>query len=897
MPGMRLIYIFTGRIIINLMARYLFLLCFFSIISSHAQVYDLRTEHLTTPLGIDAPQPRLSWKQRDSRPGAGQKAYQVWLGTDSLAVAGEKAGSGGKVNSAENLITYTRENLQPFTRYFWKVVIWDNHSGRVSSDVTSFETGLMQVSNWKGEWISDGTDIRLKPAPYFRHGFETGKKIRSARAYIAAGGLFELYINGTKIGDHMLDPNYTRFDRRILYVTHDVTRELKAGKNAIGVLLGNGWYNHQSTAVWYFDRAPWRNRPAFCMDLRITYEDGSTETISSGRNWKTALSPVIFNSIYTAEHYDARKEIGGWNLPDFNDTQWKNSVLRSAPSQNIVSQAFQPIRAVEEIPVKSLNKINDTVYVFDLGRNISGVSRITLSGPEGTEVRLKHAERLYENGRPDMSNIDAHYRPTDDSDPFQTDIFILKGEGTETFMPRFNYKGFQYVEVTASRPVQLSSNSLKGYFVHSDVAPVGKITSSDDLLNRIWWATNNSYLSNLAGYPTDCPQREKNGWTGDAHIASETGLFNFDGITVYEKWMADHRDEQQPNGVLPSIIPTGGWGYEWGNGPDWTSTIAIIPWNLYLFYGDLKPLQDNYEHMKRYVDLITQRYPSGLTSWGLGDWIPVKSKSPVELTSTAYYYTDTRILAQTAKLLGQPADHQKYTALAEKIRKVFNEKYLNRETGLYGSGLQTELAVPLFWGLVPEELRQKVADNLAQRVKADGTQMDVGLLGTKALLQALSDNGHEEVAYALAGRKTFPSWGWWITNGATTLYENWPIDAKSDISMNHIMFGEIGAWLFKAPGGIKPDPAQPGFRNVILEPRFAGGPDTFSAEHNGRYGMIRSSWEKNEKEITYRVTVPANSTATVRLPQVEGRRWYRDGVEVKGREIQVSSGTFEFKNN
>lgn len=879
------------------MARTVFLLCFFSVIVSQAQLYDLRTEHLTAPLGIDTPAPRLSWKQKDARPGAGQKAYQVWLGTDSLAVAGEKAASAGRVSSPENLVTHARGNLQPFTRYFWKVAVWDNHGGRVQSQVTSFETGFMHVSNWKGEWISDGTDIRLKPAPYFRHGFETGKKIRSARAYIAAGGLFELYINGTRIGDHVLDPNYTRFDRRILYVTHDVTKELKTGKNAIGVLLGNGWYNHQSTAVWYFDRAPWRNRPAFCMDLRITYEDGSVETVSSGRSWKTALSPVIFNSIYTAEHYDARKEITGWNLPGFDDSRWKNSVLRSAPSQNIVSQAFKPIRAVEEIPVKSLNKISDTVYVFDIGRNISGVSKISLSGPEGTEIRLKHAERLYDNGRPDMSNIDAHYRPADDSDPFQTDIYILKGEGAETFMPRFNYKGFQYVEVTASRPVQLNSSSLKAYFIHSDVEPAGKITSSDEILNRIWWATNNSYLSNLAGYPTDCPQREKNGWTGDAHIASETGLFNFDGITVYEKWLADHRDEQQPNGVLPSIIPTGGWGYEWGNGPDWTSTIAIIPWNLYLFYGDKKPLQDNYENIKRYVDHIDDLYPSGLTSWGLGDWIPVKSKAPVELTSTAYYYTDARILAQAARLLGQESDHRKYSALAGKIRNAFNDKYLNLETGLYGSGLQTELAVPLFWELVPEDLRQKVADNLATRVKQDGMQMDVGLLGTKALLQALSDNGHEDVAYALAGRKTFPSWGWWITNGATTLYENWPIDAKSDISMNHIMFGEIGAWLFKAPGGIKPDPAQPGFRNVILEPRFMEGLDSFSAEHNGRYGIIRSSWEKNEKGITYRVSIPANSTATLRLPEVKERRWYKDGKEVKRGDIKVTSGTFEFRNH
>ena len=402
--------------------------------------------------------------------------------------------------------------------------------------------------------------------------------------------------------------------------------------------------------------------------------------------------------------------------------------------------------------------------------------------------------------------------------------------------------------------------------------PIGHIQTSNPTINKIWAATNNAYLSNLFGYPTDCPQREKNGWTGDAQIAIETGLYNFDGFTIYEKWLADHRDEQQANGVLPSIIPSSGWGYEWANGPDWTSTIAIIPWQLYLFYGDKKPLMDNYDNIKRYVDHITSIAPTGLTNWGLGDWVPVKSKSPVELTSTAYYFADAQILAKTAKMLGKNADFEQYSKLANKIQTAFNAKYLDKTTGIYGSGLQTELSVPLYWGLVPDEFKSKVAANLAKRVEADNNHLDVGLLGTKAILNALSENGYADLAYKLAAQETYPSWGWWIVNGATTLYENWPIDAKSDISMNHIMFGEIGAWFYKGLGGIKPDPNHVGFKNILLEPHFVDGLNTFDASFNAPTGKIESSWNKENGKVVYRVSIPPNATATLKLTLREGQK-------------------------
>lgn len=856
----------------------------------------LQCEHLISPLGIDAVNPRLSWKMDDDREGAIQTAYRLTVSTDSIAITlGKKlVWDSGKTTSAQNMINYKGTTLTAFTKYYWQVEIWDKDS-EISAAVSTFETGMMGMQNWKGTWISDSNNAAVKPAPYFRKVFKSnGKKIKTARAYIACAGLYELYINGTKTGNHRLDPMYTRFDRRTLYVTYDVTNQLQNGNNAIGVLLGNGWYNLQSTAVWDFHKSQWRARPAFCLDLRITYEDGSIETVSSGKEWKTALSPVIFNSIYTAEHYDARLEQPNWNTINFDDAAWKESSLRSCPSANVVSQSLQPIRNVEKIIPKTINKINDTTYVFNLGRNISGVSQIKVSGEAGTVIRLKHTERLYKNGHADMSNIDQHYRPTDNTDPFQTDIFILSGKGEETFMPRFNYKGFQYVEVTANKPLKLDKNSLTGYFMHSDVPVAGSIKSSNSTLDKIAFAANSSYLSNLFGYPTDCPQREKNGWTGDAHIAVETGLYGFDAITIYEKWLADHRDEQQPNGVLPAIIPTNGWGYDWGNGPDWTSTIAIIPWSIYQYYGDDKILADNYDNMKRYVDHITDISPLGLTQWGLGDWVPVSTKPDVEFTSSVYYYADAVILAKTAKVLNNTSDFEEYSALAEKIKNAFNTKYLNTTTGIYGSGMQTELSMPLYWGLVPSELKQLLANNLAKKVEAGKNHLDVGLLGTKAILNALSENGHSDLAYKVAAQETFPSWGWWIVNGATTLYENWNIDSERDISLNHIMFGEVGAWLYKGLGGIYTDEAQPGFKNVILKPGFAEGLNQFEATHEGPYGLIVSSWKKKGKITLYTVTIPANSTATVYIPLLGKQKVYKDGKEISPK-IDIASGKHQFE--
>ena len=865
-------------------------------------VYDLKSEYLVNPIGLDVKTPRFTWKIKDQKRGAIQKAYKISVGTDSTKVA-EGNGSHwntGKINSDNQMIVYSGKVLQAFQKYYWSLTVWDKNNEKVQSNrLSSFEMGMMESSNWRGSWISDSRDINKKESPYFRKEFNIQKKIKKARVYIAAAGLYELYLNGKKVGDHQLDPTYTRFDRRNLYVTYDVSDYLQQN-NAIGVLLGNGWFNHQSTAVWYFHEAPWRARPMFCLDLKVTYEDGSEETFSSDTDWKNSTGSLIFNSIYTAEHQNAQLEQKGWNTSGFDDLKWKKSIVTSAPSNNIVAQALHPIKNNLEIQAVKMLKINPQKYIYDLGRNISGVSRIKLKGEAGTVLRVTHSELLDDSGELDLSNIIVHYRPTDKSDPFQTDIYTLSGEGTETFVPKFNYKGFQYIEVLSNRPIELTKQSVTGIFMHSAVPPVGKVSSSNPLINKLWLATNNAYLSNLFGYPTDCPQREKNGWTGDAHIAIEMGLYNFEGITVYEKWLADHRDEQQSNGVLPAIIPSSGWGYHWANGPDWTSSLAIIPWNIYLFYGDQKLLADCYDNIKRYVDHITEISPGFITQWGLGDWVPVKSKTPKQFTSSIYYYVDAKILANTAKLFEKEDDYQKYSELAANIKEEINSRFFDPKTAIYGSGFQTELSTALFWGIVPEEYIEKVAKNLAKKVISDNSHIDVGLLGSKAILNALSENGHPDLAYEVATKDDFPSWGAWIKEGATTLFEDWKVDEerKGAMSRNHIMFGEIGAWFYKALGGIKPDPEQPGFKNILLEPHFVKGLDKFEAQHNGPYGKILSRWKKDNGKIFYDIIVPPNSSATL---VINGREIYeKDGVKFsknkKGAfQAKILSGKYHFE--
>lgn len=824
----------------------------------------LLCDHLANPIGVDGP-PRFSWKINDSAENHLDLSYRVIISEDFSKIA---RGIGDvweskKFKAPTNLITYSGKNLRPKTRYYWNIVSDDGKRFLASRETPYFETGKIG-EKWHGEWISDGRDTTIQPAPYFRKEFSVLEKPLRARLYIATAGLSEVSINGKAISDDVLSPEFTRFDKRCVYVSYDIGESLRIGENVIGVILGNGWYNFQSKGVWDFENAPWRDRPAFCLELEIVYPDGIKTEICSGDDWKTTLGPIMFNSIYTGEHYDAREEMYGWNLPGFNDASWVPSVVREAPSEVVNSRMWTPIRNIGEYPCSEYYKINDSVYVYGFPENMAGVTRLSVSGEIGTKIWVKHGETLNKERRVDQSTINIYSDEKGGLDPFQTDVYILSGNGVETFMPRFNYKGFQYAEVRADRPIKLNSDNLVAVRMNSDVTPIGSIESSCDILNNIWKAANRSYISNLMGYPTDCPQREKNGWTGDGHIALEAGLYNFDAISVYEKWMADHRDAQLDDGTLPAIIPTGGWGFTFGNGVDWTSSMIIIPWTVYLYYGDERILSDNYDSMRRYLELVKSKSSGNLIDWGLGDWNKYYTVADKELMISIFYYQDAAILSKIASLLGKKKDFKEYGKLASEIKKAINDKFLDKEKAIYATGSQSELSAPLYYGIVPDEYRQLVADNLSKRVISDKKHLDVGLLGSKTILGALSDNGYADLAFEIATQRTLPSWGWWIENGATTLYESWEIDTPT-ISKNHIMFGEISAWLYKTLGGIKVDENGPGFHSFAIQPCFVEKLDSFKAEYDSVNGKIISSWKRDNGKVMYDLTIPMNGEAMVKF--------------------------------
>ena len=851
---------------------------------------DLRCEHLIRPLGIDRAEPRFSWHLEDERNGAKQLSYRIMLGTDSAALVRNKGVIWQeKKNSGQMLTTYKGKALKPFTRYYWSITVWDQNRQVSEQTISSFETGFLNTAQWKGCFISDGKDIESRETPYFRKEFILKKNVKSARAYIVAAGLYELSLNGSKVGDHFLDPAFTDYGKRLLYVTYDVTHLLHEGENAVGVILGNGWYNHQPVAEWNFHKAPWRNRPSFCLNIHVQYTDGTTDVITSDHSFKVAAGPITFNAIYVAENYDFRKEFQGWNTLTFDDSSWKQAVEVPSPCSNIVSQSMHPIRKTEFRKPVSLKKLSDTLYLYDFGQNWSGITEFRVQGLPGTKVKLHHGEQLDsrrkrlfdDNNTQFYQNVKEPLKygvhPVDEI--FATDVLWLNGK-ENTFSPRFNYKGFQYVEVSSDKPLELTKDNMTSYFIHTDVPASGSFECSDSLINRLWRATNYSYLSNLVGYPTDCPHREKNGWTGDAHLAMETGLYSFDGITFYEKWMADHRDNMYGNGQLRCIIPSGGWG---GDIADWTCSVTIIPWTLYEFYGDMTCLKDNYSIMKKHTDYWLSKFPDGLiTDACLGDWIPYKSVANRELTASIYHYKNVDIVSRTAQLLGFKSDYEYYKSEAERIKDAINQKFLNKETGIYANGYQTELSMPLYWGIVPEDCIQKVAEQLTKRVHEDRDHLDVGIMGCKTILNALTETGNVEQAYRMVTQQDYPSWGNWLRQGGTTLFENWDYNGlAAGYSQNHIMYGEIGAWFYKALAGINVDPAQPGFKNILLKPHFVEDLDYVKASYKSPFGLIVSEWTRNQGKVEYKVIIPPGATATL----------YLDG---KGEAKQSSSGTYKF---
>lgn len=835
---------------------------------SKVKVVNTQCEYQESPIGIDTQQPRFTWALDSDIENTYQVAYRLEIASKPELLMKHKADiwdSGERKGHLSSRTVYQgKKELAAHKIYYWQVTVRDLNNNCFTSDIQTFETAKMKPSDWKAKWITDSHDKEFEPAPLFRKEFRVPSNIVSARAYVSGTGYYEMFINGKRVGENFLDPGYTHFDKRILYVTHDITSLVRKGDNTVAAVLGNGFYNCQSKAVWDFEKARWRNRPSLLCELRITYADGTSEVIASDQSWKTNIGAYTYNNIYSGDKYDARKEEDGWKLPHFNDSNWKTVQITTQPAPLLIAQQMPAIRITEELHPVILKNQGDSIYVFDFGRNISGICRLNVKGETGTTFTLLHGELLKENGRLEQDNIDVYYKPIKPNEIFQTDVFTLKGTGKqEEFIPQFTYHGFRYVEVKCSRPVKLSARNLTGLFLHTDLEQAGEFSCSNPLLNKIWRATNLSYRGNLHSIPTDCPQREKNGWTADAHVAIDLALLNFNGITFYEKWMNDFIDNQRPNGNISGIIPSDTWGYGDFPGPVWDAALFIIPNALYNYYGETRCIEQLYPTMERYLNYLRPLEKDGYLTFGLGDWLTYKAETPNEFTSTLFYYQDCKLMARFASILGKNATP--YQEKAEILKKLINQKFFHPESGIYANGTQTAQAIALYMDIVPDDKKELVAKQLHKVVEENNYFLNFGLLGSKTVPAMLAKYGYAEDAYKMVTKTEAPSWGYWIeTKGYTTLAETWLLSPEfRDASLNHIFMGDVSAWMYNYLAGINYDSNQPGFEHIIIQPCFVKELSWVKGSYRSIKGLISSEWKRENDKIRLTVTIPANTTATI----------------------------------
>lgn len=834
----------------------------------------IRCEYLKNPLGIDVATPRFTWEISAGHNGK-QTACRLKVATSPQLLKRGKADvwKSRRVNTDIPRMVYQGPALQAHTRYYWQVEVWSN-SRKLTSEIASFETAKLSITDWHdAKWISDTFDKEFRKAPLLRKSISLEEKnIKNARLYVSGVGYYEFFINGAHVSDRKLEPGYTHFDKRVLYSTYDVTSMLQHGENVLAAELGNGWLNIQSLSVWEFEKARWRMRPRMIAELRITYNDGTVQTIPTDRTWKTNSGACSFNNLYSGEVYDARLVHKGWTIPGFDDKKWMPAIEVEAPAKILTSQQMPPIRVVREVKPVSMRKIDDYTYIYDMGENMTGVCRLQVQGPTGTCVTLAHGELIHDDGTLNQGNIEIYFKREKNGlpqhvDPFeriQTDTYFLSGNGMETYEPRFTYHGFRYVEVASTRPLTLTQESLTGLCMHTDVEPVGNFACSNEILNKLVEASCNSYLGNLFSIPTDCPQREKNGWTADGYVGMDYGLLFYDGITVYEKWMNDFIDNQRERGDLSGIIPSSGWGYADWIGPVWDAALFIIPNNLYKYYGDTRAIEKMWDTCVRYLQYLETREKDGKLTYGIGDWVFYKAKTDTHFTSTAFYWLDNVLMAKFADLTGH--DGTKYRAKADNLKELINNEWFDAEKKMYANGTQAAQSVGLALRLVPEEHAQAVADNLVRMIRDNGHQLDFGMLGSKFVPAMLVKYGYADDAYKMIIRPEAPSWANWIHRGLTTLPETWVLDKDfKDASLNHAFLGDISAWMMNSLAGINPHPKKPGFAGIIIRPQFINGISWAKGEYRSVRGLIRSEWKREGNQIELNIIIPANTEAELQL--------------------------------
>lgn len=864
----------------------------------------LRCEYLTDPLAIDLARPRLSWILESDRRATLQTAWQVLAASSAERLDRDEGDlwDSGRVESDQAVhIVYDGRPLSAGQEVFWKVRVWTNHDQASPwSAPARWRVGMLAPSDWKAQWISDPAplpDERVPlPAPTFRKEFELTRPIRRAVVTVSALGVYELRINGRRVGDHILAPEWTNYHRRVQYQAYDVTELLTSGKNAVGAMVGDGWYaGRLGISHILQDKDPVRGfygrKPKLLVQLDVRYDDGGTETIVTDAGWKvTTEGPIRKACLLDGEVYDARREMDGWDAAGFDDAAWKNvDVTPRRDDITLVAQRNEPIRVTEELRPKAITEPTPGVYVVDFGQNFAGWCRLRINAPEGTAVRLRHAEVLNPDGTIYRDNL----RMGALGGPYgarQEDQYISRGRGDETYEPHFTYHGFRYLEI-AGLPTKPSTDDVVGRVFHSAPRLAGRFECSGELINRIMRNVLWTLRSNLHSIPTDCPQRdERMGWTGDILAFGETACFKMDMAAFLTKWLRDLRDDQADDGRYPDFAPHPfDSNARFSGAPAWGDAGVTIPWQLYVNYGDRRLLETHFESARRWVDWIHAHNPGLL--WknnrnnDYGDWLNantfnlegqglprINAEVPKDLLATAFFQHSTDRVARMAEVIGREEDAKKYRRLADEIREAFIKAYV-RDDGKIEGETQAGYALALSMNLVPKERREAAAAHMVAAVEAYDGHMSTGFHTTVRLMNELTRAGRDDIAYQLINHRTLPSWGYSIEQGATTIWERWDgyVEGRGFHdpgmnSFNHYAIGAVGEWVYRTILGINPDESSPGYGNVILRPRPGGGLTWARGSYNSVRGRIEVDWKESGEALELNLTVPANMTATFHAP-------------------------------